>query len=83
MTENTRRSDYLTVAEIAEDLRVVPMTVYRMIHGGQLPAIRIGRRTFRIPAEAYYAYKQQLHAEATARAAGAPAHIPGQTEIPA
>lgn len=32
----------LTVAEIAEFLRVVPHTVYRLIHAGKLPATRVG-----------------------------------------
>jgi excisionase family DNA binding protein len=33
----------LRVAEVAETLSVSPMTIYRMIKAGELPAIRIGR----------------------------------------
>jgi excisionase family DNA binding protein len=33
----------LTVAEVAAIMRVSNMTVYRLIRGGDLPAIRVGR----------------------------------------
>ena len=33
----------LTVAEVAEALRVSTMTIYRMVKSGQLPATRVGR----------------------------------------
>jgi excisionase family DNA binding protein len=33
----------LTVAEVARMLRVSNMTVYRLVNGGGLPALRIGR----------------------------------------
>ncbi len=33
----------LTVSEVATDLRVSNMTVYRLIRGGHLPALRVGR----------------------------------------
>ncbi|MBV7362969.1 helix-turn-helix domain-containing protein [Actinomycetaceae bacterium TAE3-ERU4] len=42
------RPKLATVAEIADILRVSKMTVYRMIHDGELPAIRVGR-SFRVP----------------------------------
>lgn len=42
------RPKLATVAEIAEILRVSKMTVYRMIHDGELPAIRVGR-SYRVP----------------------------------
>ncbi len=38
---------FLTVAEVADMMRVSKMTVYRMIHAGELPAIRFGR-SFRV-----------------------------------
>lgn len=81
MTDAT--PDYLTVAEIAEDLRVAPMTVYRWIHQGRIPALRLGRRTYRIPASNYLEYKRTLHADAASRAGHTTEPIPGQTEIPA
>jgi excisionase family DNA binding protein len=34
---------FLTVAEVAERMRVSRMTVYRLVHAGTLPAVRFGR----------------------------------------
>jgi excisionase family DNA binding protein len=34
---------FLTVAEVAQTLRVSAMTVYRLIGGGELPAVRVGK----------------------------------------
>ncbi len=34
---------FFTVAEVARQLRVSNMTVYRLIKSGQLPAVRVGR----------------------------------------
>ena len=42
---------FLTVAEVADMMRVSRMTVYRIIHSGELPAIRFGR-SFRVPESA-------------------------------
>ena len=42
---------FLTVAEVAEMMRVSKMTVYRLVHAGDLPAIRFGR-SFRVPESA-------------------------------
>lgn len=39
---------FLTVAEVAAQMRVSKMTVYRMVHSGELPAVRMGR-SFRVP----------------------------------
>lgn len=39
---------FLTVTEVAEVMRVSKMTVYRLIHAGELPAIRVGK-SFRVP----------------------------------
>ena len=33
----------LTVGEVATALRVSPMTIYRLIHGGELGAVRVGK----------------------------------------
>ncbi len=46
---------FLTVAEVAAVMRVSKMTVYRLVHGGQLPAARVGR-SFRVPEQAVHAY---------------------------
>ena len=40
---------YMTPNEVAADLRVSSMTVYRLIHSGELAAVRIGR-SFRVAA---------------------------------
>ena len=44
---------FLTVAEVAEMMRVSKMTVYRAVHSGELPAVRMGR-SFRVPAQAVH-----------------------------
>jgi excisionase family DNA binding protein len=33
----------LTVSEVADAMRVSNMTVYRLIKGGELPAVRVGK----------------------------------------
>lgn len=33
----------LTAAEVADELRVSTMTVYRLVRRGELPAVRVGR----------------------------------------
>lgn len=45
------RTVFLTVAEVADMLRVSRMTVYRWVHAGDLPAVRFGR-SFRVPQQA-------------------------------
>jgi len=46
---------FLTVAEVAAVMRVSKMTVYRLVHGGTLPAVRVGR-SFRVPEQAVNDY---------------------------
>ena len=48
---------FLTVAEVASIMRVSKMTVYRLVHGGDLPAVRVGR-SFRVPEDAVHTYLQ-------------------------
>jgi excisionase family DNA binding protein len=38
---------FLTIAEVAARMRVSKMTVYRLVHSGELPALRVGR-SFRV-----------------------------------
>ena len=40
-------AQFLTVAEVAAMMRVSKMTVYRLVHSGELPAVR-GGRSFRV-----------------------------------
>lgn len=51
MGQDVRDVKFLTVAEVAATMRVSRMTVYRMVHSGELPAIRFGR-SFRVPESA-------------------------------
>jgi excisionase family DNA binding protein len=46
---------FLTVAEVAAIMRVSKMTVYRLVHGGELAAVRVGR-SFRVPQPAVREY---------------------------
>src|SRR5215218_11196482 len=43
-----RTVSFLTVTEVAAIMRVSKMTVYRLVHGGELVAVRVGR-SFRVP----------------------------------
>ncbi|GAB7192641.1 helix-turn-helix domain-containing protein [Kineococcus sp. NUM-3379] len=49
---------FLTVAEVASLMRVSKMTVYRLLHHGELPAVRVGR-SFRVPEHAVHEYLRQ------------------------
>jgi excisionase family DNA binding protein len=46
---------FLTVAEVAAIMRVSKMTVYRLVHSGEIEAIRVGR-SFRVPKQAVDQY---------------------------
>ena len=46
---------FYKVAEVAEVLRVSKMSVYRLIHAGDMEAIQVGR-SYRVPAHAVDAY---------------------------
>jgi excisionase family DNA binding protein len=54
---------FLTVAEVAAMMRVSKMTVYRMVHSGDLAAVRVGR-SFRVPEKAVHDYLQNAFIEA-------------------
>lgn len=54
---------FLTVAEVATLMRVSKMTVYRLVHAGDLPAVRVGR-SFRVPEEAVRDYLRDSFVEA-------------------
>ena len=40
---NEEKGTFLTIAEVAEIMRVSKMTVYRLVHAGEMPAVRVGR----------------------------------------
>jgi excisionase family DNA binding protein len=50
-----RPVSFLTVTEVAAIMRVSKMTVYRLVHGGELAAVRVGR-SFRVPEPAVREY---------------------------
>ena len=51
---------FLTVAEVAAVMRVSKMTVYRLVHAGDLPAVRVGR-SFRVPENAVNEYLRKSY----------------------
>ena len=53
---------FLTVAEVAAMMRVSKMTVYRLVHHGELPAVRVGR-SFRVPEKAVHDYLRDAFIE--------------------
>ena len=57
------RTQFLTVAEVAAAMRVSKMTVYRLVHNGELPAVRVGR-SFRVPEEAVHEYLRGSYIDA-------------------
>lgn len=54
---------FLTVAEVAALMRVSKMTVYRLLHSGELPGVRVGR-SFRVPEHAVHEYLRGAFIEA-------------------
>ncbi|HSV65317.1 MAG TPA: helix-turn-helix domain-containing protein [Mycobacteriales bacterium] len=54
---------FLTVAEVAAVMRVSKMTVYRLVHSGELTAVRVGR-SFRVPEKAVHDYLRDAFIEA-------------------
>jgi excisionase family DNA binding protein len=46
---------FLTVAEVAAMMRVSKMTVYRLVHSGELPAVRVGK-SFRVTEQSVHDY---------------------------
>ncbi|MQA60815.1 MAG: helix-turn-helix domain-containing protein [Actinophytocola sp.] len=51
---------FLTVAEVAAMMRVSKMTVYRLVHSGELPAVRVGK-SFRVPEKSVHEYLQRAY----------------------
>lgn len=68
-TSGTPKSDapalgrFLTVSEVAHQLRVSNMTVYRLLKAGQLPAVRVGRG-YRIREQDVMAYLEARYMDA-------------------
>lgn len=54
---------FFTVAEVAAAMRVSRMTVYRLVHAGELAAVQVGR-SYRVPEQAVHDYLQAAYIEA-------------------
>jgi excisionase family DNA binding protein len=46
---------FLTIREVAVLVRLSKMSVYRLVHSGELDAVRVGR-SFRIPEQSVASY---------------------------
>jgi excisionase family DNA binding protein len=74
---------FLSPADIADELGISSTTVLRMIHSGELPAIRVSDRIYRIPAASFEMYKAGTLRVATAAPLGGVKRRPrlGQGEL--
>lgn len=54
---------FLTVREVAAALRVSRMTVYRLVHSGELAAVHVGK-SYRVPEAAVDAYLRASYTRA-------------------
>jgi excisionase family DNA binding protein len=62
-SSNLSEIKFLTVAEVAAVMRVSRMTVYRLVHAGELASVRVGR-SFRVPEHAVHSYLRGAFTEA-------------------
>ncbi len=70
---------FLTVAEVAAVMRVSKMTVYRLVHNGEMPAVRVGR-SFRVPEQAVHDYLRDSFVETAVAGADTSAVGAGRQE---
>jgi excisionase family DNA binding protein len=63
MTSQGARTRFLTVAEVAQLMRVSTMTVYRLIKAGELASVRVGK-SYRIGEDDVDAYLAKRYTEA-------------------
>ncbi len=63
MAQNPSRARFLTVAEVAQIMRVSTMTVYRLIKAGELASVRVGK-SYRIREDDVDAYLAKRYTEA-------------------
>lgn len=57
---------FLTVAQVAKQLRVHTMTVYRLIHASKLSAVRVGK-SYRISSDSFEAYLRGARTDGDSR----------------
>ena len=72
---------FLTVAEVAAQMRVSKMTVYRLVHAGELEAVRVGR-SFRVPEKRRRGVPGQVVLPGRLRVSLTPAGVPGLAATP-
>lgn len=84
MASETPLSDvrFLTVAEVALIMRVSKMTVYRLVHSGELEAIRVGR-SFRVPEAAVNQYLKVAFVGTGTEGAGSSPYAPSPSRAAA
>jgi len=63
MAPSLRGARFLTVAEVAAQLRVSSMTVYRLIKAGELAAVRVGK-SYRVREDDVDRYLAESYTEA-------------------
>ena len=63
MAQPPARSRFLTVAEVADQMRVSTMTVYRLIKAGEIGAVRVGK-SYRISEDDMDRYLASRYTEA-------------------
>ena len=63
MAQSPARARLLTVSEVADQLRVSTMTVYRLIKSGELRAARVGK-SYRLREEDIDAYLSKQFTQA-------------------
>ena len=59
-SSKAEQGQFLTVAEVAKRMRVSKMTVYRLVHAGELPAARVGR-SFRVAERDVHVYLENAY----------------------
>ena len=63
MAQLPARARFLTVAEVADQMRVSNMTVYRLIKAGEIGAVRVGK-SYRIAEDDMDRYLASRYTEA-------------------
>ncbi|GAB3756571.1 helix-turn-helix domain-containing protein [Zhihengliuella flava] len=66
--QNFADARFMTVAEVAEVMRVSKMTVYRLVHSAELPAVRFGR-SYRVPENAVEEYLRRAQIDSDSASA--------------
>ena len=61
--QSAERARFLTVAEVAGQLRVSTMTVYRLLKAGQLASVRVGK-SYRVREEDVDRYLASTYTQA-------------------